>query len=103
MDIDKDPGNPDRYIVRYEGNTYSVTAPNVTFLGEFLLEPDSSMDGCGDDVSYLFYHCLIIAYTSWPLNQLIHSKIRQITQQNSFKQLQTSDVLSESSLTPKAS
>ena len=50
MDIDKDPENPDLYTIRHEEKEYTVTAPNVTFLGEFLLEPDTSRDGFGDDV-----------------------------------------------------
>ena len=48
MDIDRDPKNPDMYTIRHDDKEYTVTAPNVTFLGEFLLEPDTNT--LGDDV-----------------------------------------------------
>jgi len=50
MDIDKHPDNgSDRYTIRYNDGEFSVTSPNITFLGEFLLEPDSGRDGYGGD------------------------------------------------------
>ena len=53
MDIDRDTENPDMFTIRHDDKEHSVTAPNVTFLGEFLLEPDTGRDGFGDDVRYL--------------------------------------------------
>ena len=55
MDIEYDQNSPsdNMYIVRYDDMEYHTPAPNITFLGEFLLEPDRDMDGPGgDDVSW---------------------------------------------------
>lgn len=54
MDIDKDHQNEstdDTYTVRHDDREHHINGTNLTFLGEFLLEPDVSREGFGDGVS----------------------------------------------------
>ena len=61
MDIDKSGSDTDgdRFTVRYNDQVYDISGTNITFLGEFLLEPDGA-GGKGEGVSSATHFLIFI-------------------------------------------